>query len=109
MRSHARARYLNPELFGRDLLYAVRTLRGNPAFAATAVLTLALAIGGNTAMFTVIHAVLLKPLPYPESDQLVRISGGATPSRFREMKASAQSFTEIGAFTGEENVTLSSG
>ncbi len=91
------------------LLYALRTMRKKPAFAATAVLTLALAIGGNTAMFTVIHAVLLKPLPYPDSDRLVGISGGATPSRFAEMKASAHSFTGIGAFTGEENPTLSGG
>jgi hypothetical protein len=47
-----------------DLLYSLRTLRSNPAFATTAVLTVALGIGGNTAMFTVIRAVLLKPLEY---------------------------------------------
>jgi putative ABC transport system permease protein len=97
------------EMIWQDILYALRTMRKKPAFAVTAVLTLALAIGGNTAMFTVIHAVLLKPLPYPDSDRLVRISGGATVSRFTEMKASAHSFTEIGAFTGEETQTLSGG
>ncbi len=58
-------------------------------------------------MFTVLHAVLLKPLPYPDSDRLVDISGGATPARFAEMKAGAHSFTGIGAFTPEENSTLS--
>ena len=50
------------EMIWQDALYALRALRHNPAFTATAVLTLALAIGGNTAMFTVIRAVLLKPL-----------------------------------------------
>lgn len=95
------------EMIWRDTLYALRTMRKKPAFAVTAVLTLALAIGGTTAIFTLIHAVLLTPLPYPDSDRLVRISGGATPSRFAEMRASAQSFTEVGAFTSEESPTLS--
>ena len=52
------------EMIWQDALYALRAMRQNPGFAATAVLTLALAIGGNTAMFTVIRAVLLKPLEY---------------------------------------------
>lgn len=97
------------EMLWQDTLFALRTMRKQPAFAATAVLTLALAIGGNTAAFTVIRAVLLKPLPYPESDRLMRISGGATPARFAEMKASAHSFSGIGAFTNEESPTLSGG
>ena len=98
-----------PELIWQDAVYAVRTMRAKPAFAMTAILTLALAIGGNTAMFTIIHAVLLKPLPYPDSGRLVSITGGATPTRFEEMKASAQSFAGIGAFTIEETPTLSGG
>lgn len=98
-----------PELIWQDTLYAFRTMRAKPAFAITAILTLALAIGGNTAMFTVIHAVLLKPLPYPDSGRLVSITGGATPTRFEEMKASARSFAGIGAFTIEETPTLSGG
>lgn len=90
-----------------DTRYAIRTLRNKPAFAATALLTLALALGGNTVMFTVIRAVLLKPLPYSNPDRLVSISGGATPTRFAEMKANARSFVELGAFIGPENITLS--
>jgi putative ABC transport system permease protein len=96
------------EMIWRDTLYALRMMRKKPAFTATAVVTLALAIGGNTAMFTVIRAVLLKPLPYRDSDRLV-VSGGATPARFAEMRDSAHCFTEVGAYTGEENLTLSGG
>ena len=91
----------------QDLRYALRTMRGNPVFVSTAVLTLALAIGGNTAMFTVIRAVLLNSLEYHDPDQLVRLSGGATPTRFAEMKASAQSFAGLGAYTSSESLTLS--
>jgi putative ABC transport system permease protein len=97
------------ETIWQDTLYAARAMRKNPVFAATAVLILALGIGGNTAMFTVIRAVLLKPLDYRDPDKLVRISGGATPTRFQEMKAGAHSFSGIAAFTGQESLTLAGG
>src|SRR5882724_1452040 len=97
-------------LVWRDTLYALRTMCTNPAFAVTAVLTLALGIGANTAMFTVIHAVLLKPLEYRDPDRLVRISGGATSVRFDEIRSTARSFTDVGAFTVlGENISLSGG
>src|SRR5579884_3256290 len=89
--------------------FALRTLRRRPVFAVTTVLTLALAIGGNTAMFTLIRAVLLKPLAYRDADRLITIAGGASPARFAEMKAAARSFTGLGAYTSQENLTLSGG
>src|SRR6266851_9752318 len=57
----------------RDLRYAVRVLLRAPAFTATAVLTLALCIGANTAIYTVVDRVLLRPLPYPQPERLAEV------------------------------------
>jgi hypothetical protein len=62
---------------GRDLRYALRGLARRPAFTFAAVLTLALGIGATTAIFSVVHSVLIKPLPYPNSDELVSVSAAA--------------------------------
>src|ERR1022692_3751183 len=92
-----------------DVRYALRTARKNPAFAAAAVIVLALGIGGNAAMFSVIRAVLLKPLPYQDPDRLMQVSvdnprirtaGGAfTALRYEEMRKTARSFAGFGVFS----------
>jgi putative ABC transport system permease protein len=88
-----------------DLTYAARMLRRNPGFAAAAVITLALGIGANTAIFTVCNAVLLKPLPYAEPDRIVmlweRMGNGqpinVAPANFVDWRAESRSFSDMAA------------
>ena len=65
------------ELLGQDVKFAIRGLRRSPGLAFTAILTLALGIGANTAVFSLVHAVLLRPLPYDEPERLVRVESGS--------------------------------
>ena len=62
---------------GRDLRYSLRGLSRRPAFTFAAVVTLAIGIGATTAIFSVVYSVLIKPLPYPNADELVRVSHAA--------------------------------
>src|SRR5580658_7066423 len=107
------------DTFWQDILHAIRAMRNNPTFAVTAVLTLALGIGGNTAIFTVIRSVLLSPLDYRDPDRLAYFSvdnprqnvrdGSFNLVQFEEMRAAAKSFTALGAYGRPENVTFSGG
>jgi putative ABC transport system permease protein len=92
----------------QDIRYAVRSLIKRPSFVLIAVTTLAFGIGANTAIFTVVNAVLLRPLPYPEPERLV-VFEGINPSRgipasnmsvpdFADWRNQTQSFEKIGGF-----------
>ena len=91
----------------RDLRYAARTLAKSPGFAAVAVITLALGIGANTAVFSLVNAVLLRPLPYEDPGKLVLVWESApffglkdspvAPANYFDWKARSRSFEEMGA------------
>jgi predicted permease len=91
----------------QNLRYALRQLRKSPGFTVTAILTLALGIGATTAIFTVVYATLLAPMPYPEPDNLVmvwsKIQGfhnSIAAQDFVDWKRQNSVFTDINAFTG---------
>src|SRR3954467_10943564 len=100
----------------RDVRHAVRNLARTPGFALVTILTLALGISANTAIFSVVNAVILRPLGYPHPEQLVYISSQfpamgfdqfwISPPEFLEFQERTHAFAVVGAFaTGQANLT----
>ena len=100
---------------GRDVRHALRTLPRKPAFTLAAIATLALGIGATTAIFSVVYSVLLKPLPYPDAGELVRIRHSSAtlgtadlqsqPSMYLTYRDENRAFAEVG-FWGDGGQTL---
>jgi predicted permease len=82
------------EVAGQDLRYAARTLRARPGFTVVAALTLALGIGANTAIFSVVDAVILRPLPYPEPARLVELWGNVKRAKVERRGASYPDYAD---------------
>jgi putative ABC transport system permease protein len=81
----------------QDIKYAIRTLAKSPGFTLTAVATLALGIGANTAIFSVIHGVLFAPLPYPDAGRLVALEVNLSAPELSDLRAGTRSFAAMGA------------
>jgi len=93
------------ETLAKDLRYAVRMLRRDPGFSALAVLSLALGIGGNAAIFSLVNEALIRPLPYPESERLVRVTGYYPQGALVALQQRTQTM-EVAAFTGDSEFNL---
>src|SRR5688572_17905419 len=91
-------RRLEDEMF-QDLRYGVRMLLKSPGFTLIAILTLALGIGANTAMFSVVHAVLLQPLPFHEPERLVRVLRSSAGNQRSQL-----SFPDFADFRARQSV-----
>jgi predicted permease len=99
-----------------DVRYSLRTLHRSPGFAATAVSVIALGIGATTAAFTLLDYVMLRPLPFPQPEQLVRLFQNdtkrnvprleATPPNFLDWRAMNHSFSAIGSYLGVGGTAL---
>jgi len=120
---HREARgFMTLDIFKQDFKYTLRTLWHDPSFTIVAVLILALAIGANIAVFSVVNTLLLRPLPFPEAQQLVWIAPPPTKcgmscatystDAYDEFRAGSRSYQDVTgyfAFSGADNLSLNLG
>ena len=104
------------ETLFKDIRYGIRGLLSRPAFTVLVVVTLALGIGANTAIFSVLNAVMLRPLPYADADRLVRIDEtegrggmGVSPPDLLDFQQQNQSFENIAGYAGDSLILTGSG
>src|SRR5437763_706715 len=94
-----------------DFIYILRTLRKSPGFSIVVIIIMALGIGANTAVFSIVYAELLRPLPYPDSAHILKLSetkiandsdnlAGVAPANFLDWKEKNRSFEEMAASVG---------
>jgi uncharacterized protein YoaH (UPF0181 family) len=113
-RSRAVWRWPSIEDFLLDIHYGLRTLRNNPGFTAAAVMVLALGIGANTALFSVVNGVLLRPLPFPHPEQLVTLreskpnfaTGSISYPNFLDWKKDNHTFASMAILRGNRSFIL---
>jgi hypothetical protein len=108
------ARWLSD--LSRDTRFALRTLRHNPALTVAAIMTLAVGIGANTAIFSTLHAVVLRPLPFRDSDRLVMLyetnpergwtQAEVAPANYVDWREQVDAFEDIGAYISFGSTTV---
>src|SRR5215469_2223840 len=94
---------------GQDLQYALRQLRKNPGFTVVVIITLSLGVGGNTAIFSLVNGVLLRPLEFPEENHLVQPTGSYPQGALVAMRTSLRSMNVAGYRDGEEMNLIGAG
>lgn len=88
------------EAMWQDVRFSLRALRSHRVFSVVALFTLALGIGANTAIYSFVHNIVLKPLPYPEPDRILSINGFSSPANFTDLIREGRQVSAVAAYNG---------